>query len=192
MDVKRWCLRHRLRRILGNVLAIDTAVRRDDEQTVLRLLGTPGSAPDWVWALQVSAYPPLLNGDASVMFYAASTAVERFHPRLRVVDPGGTSVNLQEGILRARYRNSVSEPELMSPGKVYEFTIDLGPIGAPVHGGSSLRLDISSSDFPSWDRNLNTGGQPLTDGPIASTPATQTVFHDSVRASCIHLLIERA
>ena len=47
------------------------------------------------------------------------------------------------------------------PGEVYELRIDLGPVGAHVPAGSRLRLDISSSDFPQWDRNLNTGGTPL-------------------------------
>ena len=120
-----------------------------------------------------------LVGDVEVTLYAASTATDTdFTARLCVVDPSGKSVNVQEGILRARYRESLAEPKLLTPGKVYEFKIDLGPVGARVGAGSRLRLDIASSDFPQWDRNLNTGAKPLTDGPLDSIPATQTVLHN--------------
>ena len=132
-------------------------------------------------------------GNVAVTLFAATTAIDTdFTARLCVVDPDGRSVNLQEGILRARYRNSLSHPELLEPGEVYELTIDLGPVGALVHAGSRIRLDISSSDFPQWDRNLNTGGQPLTDGPMDSIPATQTVFHDTTRPTRVLLPIERS
>ncbi len=119
-------------------------------------------------------------GDVSVTLYAASTALDTdFTARLCVVDSVGRSTNLQEGIARVRYRNSLSEPELMTPGEIYEITIDLGPVGARISAQSRLRLDISSSDFPQWDRNLNTGGTPLHEGPMEAVPATQTVFHDN-------------
>jgi len=120
-----------------------------------------------------------LLGDVSVTLHAASTATDTdFTARLCVVDPDGRSVNLQEGILRARYRHSLSEPEPLVPGEVYELHIDLGPVGAHVPAGSRLRLDVSSSDFPQWDRNLNTGGTPLQDSALVAAPATQTVLHD--------------
>ena len=120
-----------------------------------------------------------LIGDVEVTLYAATTAPDTdFCARLCVVDESGTSVNLQEGIIRARYRESLSEPRLLTPGKVYEFKIELGPVGARVGAGSRLRLNIAGSDFPQWDRNLNTGAKPLTEGPLDSTPATQTVLHN--------------
>ena len=119
-------------------------------------------------------------GDVSVTLYAASTALDTdFTARLCVVDSAGRSKNLQEGIARVRYRNSLSQPELMTPGEIYEITIDLGPVGAKISAQSRLRLDLSSSDFPQWDRNLNTGGTPLHEGPMEAVPATQTVFHNS-------------
>jgi putative CocE/NonD family hydrolase len=136
--------------------------------------------------------PMEILGNAEVTLYAASDAVDTdFTARLCVVDVSGRSVNLQEGILRARYRESLSEPELMTPGEVYEFTIDLGPVGAKIPAGSRLRLDISSSDFPQWDRNLNTGGVPLHEGPTAAKPATQTVFHSGDYASRVRLYVRR-
>ncbi len=118
-------------------------------------------------------------GDVEVTLYAATSAVDTdFCARLCVVDGSGKSVNLQEGILRARYRDSLADPGLLTPGEVYELTIELGPVGARIEAGSRLRLAIASSDFPQWDRNLNTGAKPLTDGPLESNPATQTVLHN--------------
>jgi len=133
-----------------------------------------------------------LVGDAEVTLYAATTAVDTdFTARLCVVDEAGKSVNLQEGILRARYRESLSDPKLLTPGEVYEFKIELGPVGARVGAGSRLRLNISSSDFPQWDRNLNTGGTPLQDSALVAAPATQTVLHDTDHRTRITLPVRR-
>ncbi|MDE0439040.1 MAG: CocE/NonD family hydrolase [bacterium] len=129
-----------------------------------------------------------LIGDVEVTLYAATTATDTdFTARLCVVDESGKSVNLQEGILRARYRESLASPKLLTPGKVYEFKIDLGPVGARVGAGSRLRLDIASSDFPQWDRNLNTGAKPLTEGPLGTVPATQTVLHNRAHPTRVSL-----
>ena len=133
-----------------------------------------------------------IMGDVAVVVHAASDAVDTdFTARLCVVDPSGRSVNLQEGILRARYRNSLSEPEMMEPGEIYELRIELGPVGAKIPAGHSLRLDISSSDFPQWDRSLNSGGTPLYEGPAAARPATQTIFHDRERPTRVELFVRR-
>ena len=102
-----------------------------------------------------------------------------------MVDPAGESINLREGILRTRYRDSLSEPRLMTPGEVYELRIPLGPVGIRVPAGHRLRLDVSSSDFPHWDRNLNTGGPLGKEGPEKAVVATQTVLHDRTRPSRI-------
>ena len=133
-----------------------------------------------------------LIGDVSVTLYAATSALDTdFTARLCVVDGNGRSVNLQEGILRARFRDSLTTPELMEPGKIYELTIDLGPVGAHIPAGSRLRLDISSSDFPQWDRNLNTGGRLLQESAMDAKPATQTVLHDTGHPTAIHLPVRR-
>jgi putative CocE/NonD family hydrolase len=130
-----------------------------------------------------------LVGDASVTVYAASTAVDTdFTARLCVVEAdGGCSVNLQEGIVRARFRDSLEEPRLIEPGRVYEYRIDLGPVGARVAAGKRLRLDLSSSDFPIWDRNLNTGGELGAEGPSEAVVAVQTVIHDQAHPSRLSL-----
>ena len=133
-----------------------------------------------------------LLGDVSVRLHAATTATDTdFTARLCVVDPDGRSVNLQEGILRARYRRSLSDPEPLVPGEVYELRIGLGPVGACVPAGSRLRLDISSSDFPQWDRNLNSGGTPLAESALVAAPATQTVLHDAEHPTRITLPVCR-
>ncbi len=131
-------------------------------------------------------------GDVSVTLYAASTATDTdFTARLCVVANTGVSVNLQEGILRTRYRSSATEPMPLPPGEVVELTIELGPVGARVPAGSRLRLDVSSSDFPQWDRNLNTGGPLFHEGPEVARPATQTVLHDASHPTRIRLPVIR-
>jgi putative CocE/NonD family hydrolase len=76
--------------------------------------------------------------------------------------PGGFDLNVGDSIVRARYRNSLSKAELLKPGKPYEFTIELYPTSLLVKRGHRLRLDISSSNFPRFDVNPNTG-EPLND-----------------------------
>jgi putative CocE/NonD family hydrolase len=132
-------------------------------------------------------------GDVWVDLHASSTAVDTdFTARLCVVDRDGTSINLKEGIVRARFRDSLAEPSLLEPGKVYRFTIPLGPLGIRLEPGKRIRLDIASSDFPQWDRNLNTGGPPGSEPATAAVVATQAVFHDLARRSRLRLPVERS
>jgi putative CocE/NonD family hydrolase len=104
-----------------------------------------------------------------------------------VVDSDGRSTNLVEGIIRGRYRDSLTSPQLLTPGEIYEFHIKLGAVGALIPAGSRLRLDIASSDFPQWDRNLNTGGPLFQENVLACTIATQTVLHNQSHPSRINL-----
>ncbi len=129
-----------------------------------------------------------LIGDVQVTLHAASTAVDTdFTARLCLVDPDGVSFNLTEGILRARYRDSLAEPRPIEPGRVYEYRIGLRSIAALVPAGHRLRLDVSSSDFPHWDRNLNTGGPLYREEPGAAIVATQAVLHDGAHPSRVTL-----
>ena len=135
----------------------------------------------------------VLLGDAGVDLYASSTAVDTdFTARLCVVDREGRSTNLKEGIVRARFRDSFAEPSLLEPGQVYRFSIPLGPVGVRLQAGQRIRLDVSSSDFPQWDRNLNTGGPLGAEPASAAVVATQAVFHDSARPSRLRLPVERS
>jgi putative CocE/NonD family hydrolase len=131
-----------------------------------------------VYTSEPLAAPLELIGDVSVTLYAAtSTRDADWAARLCEVFPDGRSINLQEGIVRARYRESLSEPSLVEPDRIYCYQIPLGPVGVRIAAGNRLRLSISGSDFPQWDRNLNTGGDLFAEGPSASVVATQTVLH---------------
>lgn len=120
-----------------------------------------------------------LIGDAHVTLHAATTAPDTdFSARLCIVDPAGTSTNLVEGIVRASYRESAQHPTPITPGEVYEYRIELGPLGARIPAGHRLRLQIGSADFPQWDRNLNTGGPFGQEPASAGRAAIQTVLHN--------------
>src|SRR3990172_9103425 len=129
-----------------------------------------------------------LVGDVQVTLFAASTPPDtHFTAPLCTVDPEGRSTNLVEGIIRGRHRESLTVARLMTPGDVYEFHIELGPVGAHIAAGWRLRLDIASSDFPQWDRNLNTGGPPFTENVLAARLATQTVLHNPMYPTRVSL-----
>ncbi len=120
-----------------------------------------------------------LVGDVTVTLFAATTARDTdWTARLCAVDTDGVSVNLQEGIIRARYRDSLSDPSPIQPDRVYRYRIDLGPVAVRLSGGYRLRLVLGSSDFPQWDRNMNTGGPLFTEPSTSGMPATQTVLHN--------------
>ena len=141
-----------------------------------------------VYTSEPLAEPLELIGNVALTLYAATTARDTdWTARLCEVFPDGRSINLQEGIVRARYRESLSQPSLLEPDRVYCYQIPLGPVGVRIAAGNRLRMTVSSSDFPQWDRNLNTGGELFQEGVTASVVATQTVFHDAARAS--HLTV---
>jgi putative CocE/NonD family hydrolase len=94
------------------------------------------------------------------------------------VDERGRSVNVCGGILRARYRHSFETPALLPEGEVAEFRVELGPTAMTFGAGHRIRVQVSSSDFPQFDRNLQTGGPLFEEGPTAARIATQTVFHE--------------
>ncbi|MGH7986425.1 MAG: CocE/NonD family hydrolase [Candidatus Binataceae bacterium] len=99
--------------------------------------------------------------------------------------PGGYALNLTDSIIRARYRNSYSKPELMRPGEIYQLSFQLYPISNRFMSGHRLRVDISSSNFPRFDVNLNNGGPLGVPGPIVI--ADNTIHHDAAHPS--HLLM---
>lgn len=135
----------------------------------------------------------VLLGDAAVELHASSSAGDTdFTARLCVVDPEGVSTNLKEGIVRARFRDSLAEASPLEAGEVYRFRISLGPLAVRLEAGRRIRLDISSSDFPQWDRNLNTGSPLYREPAAAAIVATQAVFHDSSRPSRLLLPVERS
>ena len=119
-----------------------------------------------------------VTGPVSLELYASSSAVDTdFTAKLVDVFPDGYALNLTDGILRARYRNSFERPEPMNPDEVYKFTIDLWATSNLFRCGHKLRLEISSSNFPLFDRNLNTGEDQRNATRIAK--ARNTVHHES-------------
>ncbi len=122
-------------------------------------------------------------GTLRVVLYASSSAVDTdFSARLSDVFPDGRAIQLQNCILRARYRNGSGDAELLEPGRIYRFEIDLWATANRFRRGHRLRLDIASADFPRFDRNTNRGGE-----PGAPVPAKQTIYHDLQHPS--HLLL---
>jgi putative CocE/NonD family hydrolase len=117
-----------------------------------------------------------------LVLHASSTAVDTdFTAMLVDVHPTGFCQRLCDSMVRARYRDGYDEPRLMEPGTVYEFTIDLWNTSQVFFKGHRIRLDVSSSAFPKYDRNLNTG-EPIDTG-TQMQPADNTVWHDTVRPS---------
>jgi uncharacterized protein len=127
-------------------------------------------------------------GDVHVTLYASTTQSDTdFTAKLCDVAPDGRSYNILEGIIRARYRESLTNPVLVSPGEVYEYRLPLGPTAHTFRAGHRLRVLVTSSDFPQWDRNLNTGGQLGYEDLGQARVATQMVFHQADLPSRITL-----
>ncbi|MDP6402261.1 MAG: CocE/NonD family hydrolase, partial [SAR202 cluster bacterium] len=95
------------------------------------------------------------------------------------VHPRGMAIIICEGIARARFRDSLTAPSLIEPGTAYEFHIDLWETSNVFKAGHQIRLEVSSSNFPRFDRNLNAGHLPGMDAEMRV--ADQTVYHDARR-----------
>jgi putative CocE/NonD family hydrolase len=127
-----------------------------------------------------------VTGPVRVKLYAASSAVDTdFTGKLIDVWPEGMAYHVAEGIIRARYRRSSRKSELLTPGEVYEYDIDLGFTSNVFKVAHRIRIEISSSHSPKWERNLNTGNPIGEDAD--SKIAAQTIYHDTKHASCIVL-----
>ena len=122
-------------------------------------------------------------GPVRLILYASSSAVDTdFSARLSDVFPDGRAIQLQSGMLRARHRNLDGRAEPLEPQRIYRLEIDLWATANRFKAGHCLRLDISSADFPRFDRNSNRGGE---DAPPLR--AVQRLHHDPQYPS--HLLV---
>jgi putative CocE/NonD family hydrolase len=135
---------------------------------------------------------PMLSGDLEITgpitleLFASSSAVDTdFTAKLVDVWPDGFAQNLTEGIIRARYRESQEKPTFLNPGQTYKFTVDLWSTSNLFRKGHRLRLEISSSNFPRFDRNLNTGGD--SSSARNPVPATNSIYHDAEHPSALIL-----
>ena len=127
-----------------------------------------------------------VTGPVRLMLYASSSAKDTdFSAKLVDVYPDGKAINLQVGMIRARYRDSFTEPSFLERGQTYEFDIKVGSTSNVFKKGHRIRLEVSSSYFPEFSRNLNTGADiGMTSEMIK---ADQTIYHDTERPS--HLVL---
>jgi uncharacterized protein len=135
-----------------------------------------------------------VTGEIAVKLWASSSATDTdFTAKLIDVYPpspdfaGGFDLNLEDGIVRARFRETLKQEKLMKPGTIYPFTIRLYPTSNIFKKGHRIRVDISSSNFPRFDVNPNTG-EPLGDHR-RTVAAVNTIFHDRTHPSHIVLPI---
>ena len=135
--------------------------------------------------------PPLereveVTGPVKVVLWAASSAPDTdFVAKLIDVRPDGFARELSHGIVRARYRDSFESPSLLEPHRPCEFRIAVNPTSNLFRPGHRIRLDITSSDFPNFDRNHNTGGDDYREARLRT--ARQRIFHDAGRPSRVVL-----
>jgi uncharacterized protein len=132
--------------------------------------------------------PLEVTGPIVVTLHAASSAPDTdFTAKLVDVRPDGYAQNLADGIVRARYRLSREQPTPLAPGEITPFTIDCWATSHVFLPGHRIRVEIASSNFPRFDRNLNTGGEQASG--TRWQIAQQTVFHDARHPSHVVLPI---
>jgi putative CocE/NonD family hydrolase len=181
----------------GKRQAADSYIYRPDEPTptlggsIVSSVTTPGSVDiaELHERDDVLVYTsPVLVGDLDIVgplravIYVSSSAIDTdFAVRLSDVNPDGRAIQIQNGVLRARYRDGLDRPAPLEPGRTYRLEIDMWATAMRFAAGHRLRVDIASADFPRFDRHANRAdpGPPL--------PARQRVFRDAARPSHIVL-----
>src|SRR5262249_40219954 len=133
-----------------------------------------------------------VTGELAVKLWVSSSAVDTdFTAKLIDVYPanpdfaGGFDLNIGDGIARARFRESLNKEVPMVPGTVYPLTVKLYPTSNVFKRGHRIRVDVSSSNFPRFDVNPNTG-EPLNNNRTRKV-AVNTVYHDALHPSAIVL-----
>ncbi len=130
--------------------------------------------------------PLTFAGPLSAVLYASSSARDTdWFMRLVWIQKNGKTFPLAEGKIRARFRKSMKKPELLEPGTIYEYTLDLWHTGITIPAGDSLRVEVASASFPYFSRNLNTGGQNEKETKFVA--AEQKVYHSPAYPS--HILL---
>ena len=127
-----------------------------------------------------------VTGPVTAVLHALSSAVDTdWTVRLSEVWPDGRSINIVDGIQRARYRDDPAKPSLIEPGKIYTYEIDLWATSTVFKAGNRLRVSVHSSNFPRWTRNLNTATSP--EEGLKPEVAYNTVLHEAAWPSHIVL-----
>ncbi len=139
-----------------------------------------------VYTGEILTAPVAIAGPVKARLFASTDGRDTdWMVKLVDVHPNGFAMNIAEGMLRARFHKGLDKPELLVPGQVYEFEIDLIGTANVFLPGHRIRVDITSSNFPQFDRNPNTGDDLGASATVRT--AAQTVFHGGSRAS--HLLL---
>jgi len=146
-----------------------------------------------VYSTPVLDRPIEVTGPIELRLFVASSARDTdFTGKLVDVYPDGRALILTEGILRARYRTSFTAPELLEPDAIYELRLDLWATANVFLPGHRIRLEVSSSNFPRFNRNSNTGGEIASEAADHYRPAINRIFHDAAHPSRLILpIIER-
>jgi putative CocE/NonD family hydrolase len=159
-----------------NILGCEGSGRLQDRPDVLSFATPPFEAP-----------VDVIGSVRAVLWVSSDARDTDFTAKLMDVYPDGYAMILVDGQIRARYRKSFAKPELMKPGAVYRLAIDLGAIANRFSPGHRIRLDLSSSNYPKFEPNSNTGELP--DRWTRRQKARNTIYHQSGRASFIELPI---
>ena len=127
-----------------------------------------------------------VTGPIRATIWASSDAVDTdFTATLTDLDSDGKAIALCEGIVRARFRNGTDKPAMMNPGEIYKFEVDMWNTSNLFKKGHCIRVEVSSSNFPRYNRNLNSGNPIATDTEM--TVANQSIYHDTEHPSYLTL-----
>lgn len=127
-----------------------------------------------------------VTGPVRVILFASSSALNTdFTAKLVDVYPDGRAIRICEGIIRTSHRNPEENPSNIEPGKIYKYDIDLWATSNLFKQGHQIRVEISSSNFPRFDRNLNSGNNFATD--TTQVKAEQKIYHNEEYPTCIVL-----
>lgn len=139
-----------------------------------------------VYSSEILKQPVAIAGPVKMKLHAATDGTDTdWVVKLVDVHPNGFAMNIAEGVLRARFRNGCDRMELLKPNQAYEFEVDMRGTANVFQPGHRIRVDITSSNFPQFDRNPNTGEDLATASRVHI--ARQTVFHTPSRPS--HILL---
>ncbi len=164
------------RSMIGLATGVENQAQVEERQDVL------------VYTTPRLAEPVVVTGQITVTLYASSSALDTdFTAKLVDVEPDGYCANIAEGIVRARYRNGREREEFLEPGKMEKLVIDLWDMAHTFQPNHRIRLEISSSNFPRFDRNLNSRVIPALGGAEDVRKAVQQIFHDARHPSYLTL-----
>ena len=137
-----------------------------------------------VYSTETLAEDVEVVGPVEAVLWASSSAVDTdFTAKLVDVLPNGDTYNVTEGIIRARFRNGLDRESRLIPGAIYQYRIDMSATGIVFKAGHRIRVEVSSSNFPKHDRNMNTGN-PVGEDAEGIT-AHQKIFHDAEHPSFV-------